>query len=850
MDLPLPPDADAVVEGFLASLPLDAVERFILRLEPDAAPDSPGRSSCSPCDAMRVLSFWFREKRTEHAISRRSRRDPAVERLAARASARARQLIIGESEGSVAPSSGGDADLSLAISLLGATADVLPPVAQRQALDTSVECLCASGDKLAAQLDASGAVQEMCGGLGDLLELDTASADDFVSVVTNLCQLWSRDAALNMTRAPAAGFAPLSHALAIGEVCRRGYFSISAKGSHGNNDATPGVTMATVAELAMGARISLGAEVIVVHVVTGMLSALLVRYGDIHEAEMRPLERAVEHALELSEAPLSKMHGRTKAVRKHLATVVRGFVSAALATVTPMWISYHLRDAGLPVPRGVPIMPLPELPRRAVALLLFVLIQDVLRLQWSFEMMADAGIGDSSAIGALDKHVASEMFVRHEYLATALGAGFCALPVDDEVDGASTGSQQSSLRSTILAELCFAAEKVYNFTLDSGMVALMQRVPAAQAILKAAYQSFACFAGVALEIPPVSEAAATNGRWGGLFTKPPPPSLVARLTGDECADLVMAATQLEVVSTAGEREDGFEAYYQGLSDVVAAVFDEADADVNAAEADAALSTARRDSPPPMMGSLPSWQRGLLNCIPDYKELLVMSGSEGAGNRPTLKEAKGNLAVIGTAPVAEWRLDPAVLTRCYLSLLLVGAPDVIPNYPWELIETRVIPTAFLLLQHQRPPLNERAHGVFGVLFENFQQQAATMFPQYIRLAVDGYPALTQPKGFEAALGILVRTLSGFGGAVDLAPLEWIAAQLRRRCDELIPVAKAADGETATMQMVSTLFGVYATLLLKVELPALPLIRSAVEGWLQTTANSGLTNQLLFTVSVDH
>eukprot|EP01048_Picozoa_sp_COSAG05_P011111 COSAG05_NODE_1024_length_6123_cov_7.197709_3_plen_879_part_00 len=869
--------AGPMVDDFLGHLPVDAIELLLLCLEQKSEPGSAEHRPCNSCDAMRVLGFWFRQKRKEHTISRRGRRDQIVEKLAVRAGLCARRTVLGETQSSDA-SSRGDPEQAFALSLLGATADVLPLVGQRQALDACIKCLSAGVDMLATQIDATEAVEELFSGFGDLLELESACADDFVAVVTNLFRMWESDAARNLSHAVMAGFVPLSHALALAEMCQRGYFSISAKSPRDSTDISPGIVMAKLADLVTkNAPRVLCAEATMVFVVAGVLSAVLRRYDGFEANELAPLQNAIEHALELCEAPLSKAYGRTKSERKQLATVARGLVAAALATIVPELIGYQLEDAGLPVSRGVPDLPLPQLPRRAVALILHVLIRDVLRLAWSFEAMANAGIGDIDAREDLNRHVNSELFAQREHLAAALGAGFCALSLsDDNMDGgASFGNGtgwksrgvQQSLRATIIAELCSVAQKVYDFTLDSGMVALMQRVPAAQAILKAAYESFASFAAVALEIPPPNEkdlAATNRGGWIFPITQLQPPSLVSRLTGDECAAVIMAATQLEVVSTAGEREDGFELYYQGLSDALAAALNESVA-TTAADAD----IARLDIPPPTMAALLPWQLELLNCIPEYQELFVLSRASADRTPSELKSSPRQVIASSASPNAQWRPDPAVLTRCYLSLLLVGAPDVILHYPWEAIEARVVPTIFLLLQHQRPPLNERAHGVFSVLFENYAQQAMTLFPQYIRLAVNGYPALTQPKGFATALGILVRTLSSNavtatasfaragvdkegkdsnnGLGVDLAPVEWIATQLRRRCDELIPVAMAANGETSTIQMVTSFFGVYATLLLNVELLALPLVRAGIEDWLKSTARSGLANQMLFNVS---
>jgi hypothetical protein len=66
--------------------------------------------------------------------------------------------------------------------------------------------------------------------------------------------------------------------------------------------------------------------------------------------------------------------------------------------------------------------------------------------------------------------------------------------------------------------------------------------------------------------------------------------------------------------------------------------------------------------------------------------------------------------------------------------------------------------FALLQHRRPPLNERAHGVFGVVFESYPERCRSLFPRYLDLSLEGYPAITQSAGFEQALRILLRGLS--------------------------------------------------------------------------------------------
>jgi hypothetical protein len=42
-----------------------------------------------------------------------------------------------------------------------------------------------------------------------------------------------------------------------------------------------------------------------------------------------------------------------------------------------------------------------------------------------------------------------------------------------------------------------------------------------------------------------------------------------------------------------------------------------------------------------------------------------------------------------AAVTHWLESPAVLRRCYFSLLMLGAPDVLPLYPWAWIEARIL-----------------------------------------------------------------------------------------------------------------------------------------------------------------
>ena len=130
-------------------------------------------------------------------------------------------------------------------------------------------------------------------------------------------------------------------------------------------------------------------------------------------------------------------------------------------------------------------------------------------------------------------------------------------------------------------------------------------------------------------------------------------------------------------------------------------------------------------------------------------------------------------------------------RAALSLTTLAVGDVLPQYPWEALEARMVPTIFLMLQHTQAPLNMRSHGVFAVIFEAYPDETFELFPRYIELALACYPALTQAgsvasgtAGLEAATGILARTLSD-----DHASLEWTLQQIRGRCDALMPLAEA-------------------------------------------------------------
>ena len=61
-------------------------------------------------------------------------------------------------------------------------------------------------------------------------------------------------------------------------------------------------------------------------------------------------------------------------------------------------------------------------------LYLTVLVDDVLRLSWTLELMADAGLGDATATAELQGHVDSEHFAQHPAIAAALGETFVVEP--------------------------------------------------------------------------------------------------------------------------------------------------------------------------------------------------------------------------------------------------------------------------------------------------------------------------------------------------------------------------------------------------------------------------------------
>jgi hypothetical protein len=222
----------------------------------------------------------------------------------------------------------------------------------------------------------------------------------------------------------------------------------------------------------------------------------------------------------------------------------------------------------------------------------------------------------------------------------------------------------------------------------------------------------------------------------------------------------------------------------------------------------------------------------LECVPEYSEMISIIGGNGAE--------------------ADWKADPAVISRCYLSTLMLGAPDVLPQYPWEVVEQRIIPTSFLLLQHRLAPLNERTHGIFRVVFEAYPDKALALMPQYMTLSLSCFPALTQPTGFEDTIRILARTLSSADDAdAGHSSLEWALQQVRARCDALIPIAENDDMETGGQQaeLVAHLFRIYASFFLHVEIPSMALVRVDCERWLEAgsvpgPSSSELGNKMLF------
>ena len=149
-------------------------------------------------------------------------------------------------------------------------------------------------------------------------------------------------------------------------------------------------------------------------------------------------------------------------------------------------------------------------------------MDDVLRLGWTLELMADAGLGDATATAELQGHVDSEHFAQHPAIAAALGETFVVEP------------PASARRLAILQQLGQVGTTVYDFALDAGMVALMRQVPPAMETLKATYQSHVAFATAALVMPPLTpeqqaaQAGAFLGLWIDVNAENVP--LVARLT--------------------------------------------------------------------------------------------------------------------------------------------------------------------------------------------------------------------------------------------------------------------------------------------------------------------------------
>lgn len=802
-----PPQGEEVVDEFLLGLPVEAIEHYVTTMEEGTA---------LIAQSMRALAFWFRDRREKWVNARVSRRDPAVVALGGRASALASACLTDPAEAEA-----GAGELALALSLLGATADTLDEAGQRGAVDTMITCL---GDThaVAQSLSHNSAVTvpEACEGIGDLLTLDTAGSDEFHTVTRLLLGLWD---VAPLAVSPARGappMPPLSHARAVSKLCERAYrhatrHIAAPKRGAATADDTAGMAAVPLAVLSRPASSSttLSERILAVHIATGLLVGMLERYGGPADGELPPLQEAVERSLALAEKPprLPK-----REAREALQRAVRGHVAGAFAQCTPRLIEHQIEIAGLPLPRGVPEYEPPEIAQRLSSLLLTVLVDDTLRLAWALERMNDAGIGDADALADLEAHVQSEHFGQHDSIGAALGEAFVVEP------------PASSRRLSILTELGQMAKTVYDFALDAGMVALMRRLPAAQAVLKASYQVFANFGTTALAMPPRTpeQLAVMSGGFYGLWKERMSDvmPLVARLTGDECAALVLAATQLEVFQTQTEHEDGYAAYYQGLSDAVAACFaedydEEADDQVEAAE-------QARSEP------LSPWKLKLLECVPEYSEMISIIGGNGAE--------------------ADWKADPAVISRCYLSTLMLGAPDVLPKYPWEVVEQRIIPTSFLLLQHRLAPLNERTHGIFRVVFEAYPDKALALMPQYMTLSLSCFPALTQPTGFEDTIRILARTLSSADDAdAGHSSLEWALQQLRARCDALIPVAENDDMETGGQQaeLVARLFRIYASFFLHVEIPSMALVRFDCERWLEAgsvpgPSSSELGNKMLF------
>ena len=507
------PPVEEQVDEFLEELPVEAIEHYLKTME---------ESEAALPESIRALAFWFRKRRERYIRDRKPGHDAPTVALAVRAN----ELACGWL-GEAAASGQGEA--ALALSLLGAIADALDAPAQRRALDTVAGCLTDGGTRqtVAAALSHNPpvTVTEACQGVGDVLTLPEATAEDFHGVTGLLLGLWETAELAERPAGGAPSVPPLSHAKAVADICERAYVSLSARAG-ASAEETAGMASLPLSVLAAPSS-TLSEQLLAVHITAGLTRGMLERFDGAIEGELPPLQAAIQSALTLADSPPRQSK---RAARQAMGRLVRGHVAGALAPVTKLLIEQQFAAAGMAVPRGVPTEEPPLLPQQLSELYLTVLVDDVLRLGWTLELMADAGLGDATATAELQGHVDSEHFAQHPAIAAALGETFVVEP------------PASARRLAILQQLGQVGTTVYDFALDAGMVALMRQVPPAMETLKATYQSHVAFATAALVMPPLTpeqqaaQAGAFLGLWIDVNAENVP--LVARLTGDECAAVV------------------------------------------------------------------------------------------------------------------------------------------------------------------------------------------------------------------------------------------------------------------------------------------------------------------------
>jgi hypothetical protein len=729
-----------------------------------------------------LLALWFRSQHDAWIVSRARTHRTGVARLAALV----QPFILGMLQPKQSNSSSAEASIE-AVSLAGAIVSSLP-AEMRLGLIASVAEFLARSSTLKAVLvdDNAGEVTvKLLTGVGDLVSY-TEEATAMDPLLTSILSIWREN-----ERLPT-----IHYCLATGLMFERATRSVVGMSATDPGAKSSFLLAAVATAVRTDAETDLAVQLVAMHAAAGLLNGFMLRHNGASISDLDAVTDILYTGISMAESysgsdtsikqrvkPKRPEKGSTKLVgraneeaQRKRASDVRGIVGTAMAACCSQFIQrhiIHLENSGGPSQNSELITSVEPI-SRTFRLLSTVIMEDVLRVQWWVDQLQAAAIGDATAAAAFDEIQRLEMGTHLESIASALGKCFSCCGLDH------------GLRASGCRELCQNVQHAYDFTLNKQLMIYLSGVPGMQHVLQNTWRVVMRFCITALVPVWPFDASGDVDRLSVSRQ-----TIFQRVTGEECAALVMAAVQIEFAKI-----DDTADHIQALSDAIAACFD----GVNGHDTGDSTEDAS------------SWQVKLLQTVPSHDELVIELSSTGAD---------------GTL---DWRQDPAIINRAYLSLLMIGAQDILPQFPWPLVEDRIVPVLFLLLQHRRPQLNERAQNMLAVVFETAAaEKVGEMAPRYLTLSLDSYPAITQSAGLGNALKILARTLS-----YDPAKLKWAVDQVRSRLDALVDAA-ALDGQLAGK--VTELFEIYSKLLLNVELNCIPLVRLAIEDWFESTAKPG-------------